>query len=140
MSAARRPPSLAPQIEGFDPRGLIGSGGFADVFRYQQLYPRREVAVKVLVKDHLAAASIEILAEQVPVLGRVDVSSACEEVLRHAMAKDPTARPQSAIEFARALQRVQISLALPPTTIPMVEEELLPRLMVISIRRDCVRR
>lgn len=293
VSAARRPPSTPPEIDGFTPIDRIGSGGFADVFRYRQTYPNREVAVKVLVKERLETSSIEafaaeanimaqlsahpsivaihqagisrdgrpylvmeycprpnlqvrhrkaplteaealrigvqiagavetahragvlhrdikpanilvtaydtpkltdfgiaavvggsgashglsipwaapenladasraavtsdvyslaatlytlladrspfevpggsnssrdvearILADPVPPLARADVSSACEEVLRRAMSKNPSERPQTALEFARALQRVQIGLGLAPTRIQIAEDEI----------------
>jgi serine/threonine protein kinase len=48
-----RPPSDPPAIDGFEPVKLLGQGGFADVFLYQQLSPRRQVAVKVLLAEHL---------------------------------------------------------------------------------------
>lgn len=38
----------APQIPGFAFVGRVGEGGFADVFRYQQELPTRQVAIKVL--------------------------------------------------------------------------------------------
>jgi eukaryotic-like serine/threonine-protein kinase len=49
-----RPPSIPPVLAGFEPIELVGSGGYADVFLYEQLMPRRRVAVKVLVSDALA--------------------------------------------------------------------------------------
>ncbi|TWH34552.1 serine/threonine protein kinase [Isoptericola variabilis J7] len=56
----KRPPSPPPVIEGFEYVSLIGSGGFSDVFLYQQRRPRRRVAVKVLLHewtgDHQRAA------------------------------------------------------------------------------------
>lgn len=45
----RRQPSLPPKIPGFQYVGLLGMGGFADVFEYLQEFPRRPVAVKVLL-------------------------------------------------------------------------------------------
>ncbi|UFU01740.1 serine/threonine protein kinase [Ruania suaedae] len=45
----RRPPSEPPAIPGYSYERLLGSGGFADVFLYRQLMPRREVAVKALL-------------------------------------------------------------------------------------------
>src|SRR3954469_7532694 len=48
---ARRLPSTPPVIPGFSPVHVLGSGGFADVFLYQQDMPRRAVAVKVLPSD-----------------------------------------------------------------------------------------
>ncbi|MFC7877931.1 serine/threonine-protein kinase [Isoptericola sp. NPDC057391] len=47
----KRPPSPPPEIEGFEYVSLIGSGGFSDVFLYQQRRPRRRVAVKVLLHE-----------------------------------------------------------------------------------------
>jgi len=44
----RRLPSAPPQLPGLDYLRPLGSGGFADVFLYQQDMPRRAVAVKVL--------------------------------------------------------------------------------------------
>ena len=44
-------PSSAPQgppIPGASPKHLLGAGGFADVFLYEQQVPRRDVAVKIL--------------------------------------------------------------------------------------------
>ncbi|MCB9380922.1 MAG: protein kinase [Acidimicrobiaceae bacterium] len=48
-----RQQSTPPQLVGFTPIELIGSGGYADVFLYEQHMPRRKVAVKVLVSDSL---------------------------------------------------------------------------------------
>ncbi|MBX9244356.1 serine/threonine protein kinase [Actinotalea ferrariae] len=50
---SRREPSAPPTIPGYEPVRLLGMGGFADVFLYQQLMPRRAVAVKVLLASHL---------------------------------------------------------------------------------------
>jgi len=42
---ARRLPSTPPVIAGSTPVHVLGSGGFADVFLYEQDMPRRQVAV-----------------------------------------------------------------------------------------------
>lgn len=55
--STRRPPSQPPRIPGFTVERHLGSGGFADVFLYQQERPRRKVAVKVLLED-LAEGSV----------------------------------------------------------------------------------
>ncbi|HEY8722193.1 protein kinase domain-containing protein [Pengzhenrongella sp.] len=47
----RRTPAAPPQLPGFEYVSSLGSGGFADVFLYRQLRPRREVAIKVLLAD-----------------------------------------------------------------------------------------
>ncbi|MCK8610190.1 serine/threonine-protein kinase [Agromyces sp. C10] len=49
----RRTPSSPPDLPGYTPLGLLGSGGFADVFLYEQKLPRRKVAVKVLLADDI---------------------------------------------------------------------------------------
>jgi eukaryotic-like serine/threonine-protein kinase len=49
----RRAPSRPPELRGYTPDRLLGSGGFADVFLYEQRLPRRKVAVKVLLTEEL---------------------------------------------------------------------------------------
>lgn len=48
---ARRLPSAPPNLAGFSYLRPLGSGGFADVFLYEQNMPRRQVAVKVLLAE-----------------------------------------------------------------------------------------
>jgi eukaryotic-like serine/threonine-protein kinase len=48
---ARRLPSAPPNLPGFSYVRALGSGGFADVFLYEQNMPRRRVAVKVLLAE-----------------------------------------------------------------------------------------
>ncbi|TYL50588.1 serine/threonine-protein kinase [Agromyces mariniharenae] len=49
----RRAPSTPPDLPGYRSLQLLGSGGFADVFLYEQRLPRRKVAVKVLLTEEL---------------------------------------------------------------------------------------
>lgn len=48
---ARRLPSAPPVLPGFSHVHVLGSGGFADVFLYEQNMPRRQVAVKVMLSE-----------------------------------------------------------------------------------------
>ncbi|WP_441723783.1 serine/threonine-protein kinase [Glaciibacter sp. 2TAF33] len=48
---ARRLPSPPPNLPGFSYVRALGSGGFADVFLFEQNMPRRQVAVKVLLSE-----------------------------------------------------------------------------------------
>ncbi|MCU1544406.1 MAG: serine/threonine protein kinase [Microbacteriaceae bacterium] len=48
---ARRLPSRPPSLPGFSYIHVLGSGGFADVFLYEQNMPRRQVAVKVMLAE-----------------------------------------------------------------------------------------
>jgi serine/threonine protein kinase len=50
---SRRAPSQAPDLPGYTYARVLGSGGFSDVFLYEQKLPRRKVAVKVLLTDQL---------------------------------------------------------------------------------------
>ncbi|MDQ0691860.1 serine/threonine-protein kinase [Arthrobacter sp. W4I7] len=49
--SSKRPPAPPPHIPGFTYSSLLGSGGFSDVYLYEQDRPRRKVAVKVLLSD-----------------------------------------------------------------------------------------
>ncbi len=53
----RRPASAAPELPGYTYMKLLGSGGFSDVFLYEQHLPRRRVAVKVLLTEGLSVSS-----------------------------------------------------------------------------------
>ncbi|MEP6477746.1 MAG: protein kinase [Rhodoglobus sp.] len=44
-------PSQPPTLPGFSHIRILGSGGFADVFLYEQNMPRRQVAVKVMLSE-----------------------------------------------------------------------------------------
>ncbi len=49
----RRNTSTPPELPGYDYIKPLGSGGFSDVFLYEQHLPRRRVAVKVLLTEQL---------------------------------------------------------------------------------------
>jgi serine/threonine protein kinase len=53
----RRPPSSPPELPGYDYLQPLGTGGFSDVYLYEQRLPRRKVAVKVLLTDDLSASN-----------------------------------------------------------------------------------
>ena len=53
----RRAPSQPPELPGYSYVRLLGTGGFADVFLYEQQLPKRKVAVKVLLIDELNDSS-----------------------------------------------------------------------------------
>lgn len=48
---ARRLPGASPVLPGYTAVHPLGTGGFADVFLYEQSVPRRRIAVKVLLVD-----------------------------------------------------------------------------------------
>ena len=55
-----RPPMSPPDLDGYDPIGLLGSGGFSDVFLYERRFPRQQVAIKVLVPGALGDRAVEL--------------------------------------------------------------------------------
>jgi len=57
MMSPSREAQAPPVIRGYEYIRVLGLGGFADVFLYQQLLPRRRVAVKVLLSSSLDAES-----------------------------------------------------------------------------------
>lgn len=59
----RRPAAPPPELAGLTFERVLGSGGFADVYLYQQRFPRRRVAVKVLTADLSAATRSSFVAE-----------------------------------------------------------------------------
>ncbi|MCL1869449.1 MAG: serine/threonine protein kinase [Promicromonosporaceae bacterium] len=60
---SKRAPAAPPKIAGFEYRELVGSGGFSDVFLYEQQRPRRRVAVKVLLSERTAGQRAAFDAE-----------------------------------------------------------------------------
>jgi hypothetical protein len=67
---ARRLPSQPPVLPGFTAVRVLGSGGFADVFLYEQNMPRRQVAVKVMLSEvvddhvrHMFQAEANLMAQ-----------------------------------------------------------------------------
>ncbi|GGM87077.1 hypothetical protein GCM10009721_09970 [Terrabacter tumescens] len=58
-----------------------------------------------------------------PATGRPDVPAGLERLLAQAMAKDPSHRPASALEFARALQAVEQQQRLNRTPIVVLDEQ-----------------
>jgi serine/threonine protein kinase len=53
----RRPASQPPVLPGYTFVRLLGSGGFSDVFLYEQQLPKRRVAVKVLLVEELVGSN-----------------------------------------------------------------------------------
>ncbi|MEO5608454.1 MAG: serine/threonine-protein kinase [Ornithinibacter sp.] len=63
-----------------------------------------------------------IRAVPVPATGRADVPVSLERLLAHALSKDPTSRPQTALELARGLQSVEQEQRLPRTSVVVLDE------------------
>ncbi len=68
---ARRLPSPPPPLHGYTYVRPLGSGGFADVFCYEQQMPRRTVAVKVLLADVPDAEIQEMFRNEAMVMAQL---------------------------------------------------------------------
>ncbi|WP_084127351.1 serine/threonine-protein kinase [Demequina sp. NBRC 110054] len=86
--SARRAPSAPPDLPGFEHRRLLGSGGFADVFLYQQHMPKREVAVKVLLKDRMASGAVENFAAEANLMAQLSTHPAIVSIYEAGMSAD----------------------------------------------------
>lgn len=64
-----------------------------------------------------------IRSTPVPATGRADVPVSLERLLALAMAKDPSARPASALQLARALQEIEQEQRFPRTAMVVLDEQ-----------------
>ncbi len=94
---ARRPPSQPPALNGFEHIRLLGSGGFADVFLYQQRHPKRQVAVKVLLKDKLGTASAAGFTEEANLMAQLATHPSIVSVYEAGVSGD--GRPYLVMEY-----------------------------------------
>lgn len=95
MSA--RPVATPPEIAGFTPIELLGSGGFADVFLYEQHVPRRRVAVKVLLAEGLAEGSAEAFAAEADIMAQLSTHPAIVTIYQSGVSTD--GRPFLVMEY-----------------------------------------
>ncbi|MDL5352850.1 serine/threonine-protein kinase [Microbacterium sp. zg-YB36] len=94
---ASRPPTAPPDIPGFIYRELLGSGGFADVFLYDQALPQRRVAVKVLLADRLSQTSIEDFAAEANIMAQLSTHPAIVTIYQAGVSDD--GRPYLVMEY-----------------------------------------
>jgi serine/threonine protein kinase len=66
-----RAASAPPEIPGLDFIRPLGTGGFSDVYLYQQKLPRRQVAVKVLLTDGLDPSSRRAFVDEANVMAQL---------------------------------------------------------------------
>nr|WP_241429363.1 protein kinase [Agrococcus sp. ARC_14] len=84
-------------MPGYDYVSLLGSGGFADVFLYQQLLPSRKVAVKVLLPDAVNRELIENFRHEANVMAQLSTHPSIVTIYGAAVA--PDGRPFLAMEY-----------------------------------------
>ncbi|MBN9215106.1 MAG: serine/threonine protein kinase [Microbacterium sp. SCN 70-200] len=93
----RRLPSAPPLLPGLDYVRPLGSGGFADVFLYQQDMPRRQVAVKVLPAGERDPDLLRMFNVEADVLAHLSAHPAIVTVYQAGISAD--GRPYIVMEY-----------------------------------------
>ncbi|WP_022918100.1 serine/threonine-protein kinase [Ruania albidiflava] len=93
----RRPPSRPPEIPGFRYQRLLGSGGFADVFLYEQELPRRKVAVKALLADAVTPAGLAQFVDEANLMAQLSTHPSIVTIYQAATTAD--GRPYLVMEY-----------------------------------------
>ncbi|WP_291042267.1 protein kinase [Herbiconiux sp.] len=94
---ARRPPSAPPEIPGFSYLQLLGSGGFADVFLYEQRMPKRRVAIKVLLSEALTEGARESFDAEANLMAQLSTHPSIVTIYQADISSD--GRPYLAMEY-----------------------------------------
>jgi eukaryotic-like serine/threonine-protein kinase len=94
---ARRAIAAPPMLPGFSVVRPLGSGGFADVFLYEQDLPRRVVAVKVLSADAVTPALLRAFNAEADILARLSTHPSIVTIHLASIAAD--GRPYFVMEY-----------------------------------------
>lgn len=92
-----RAPSAPPILAGFRFQELLGSGGFADVFLYEQDLPKRRVAIKVLLADQLRPGSVAEFTAEANVMALLSTHPSIVTIYQAGVSDD--GRPYLVMEY-----------------------------------------
>lgn len=111
---SRRLPSTPPTLPGFAFIRVLGSGGFADVFLYEQNMPRRLVAVKVLLAEVVNDGLRRMFQAEADLMAQLSSHPSILTVYQASVAAD--GRPYLVMEYCSATlgqryRAVQLPLA-----------------------------
>ncbi|MCT9819245.1 serine/threonine protein kinase [Microbacterium sp. W1N] len=95
--STKRPPAPAPALPGFTFLDVLGSGGFADVYLYEQHLPRRKVAVKVLLPEKLSGSMLDQFTAEANVMALLSTHPAIATIYQAGVSDDQ--RPYLAMEY-----------------------------------------
>ena len=93
----RRLPSAPPVLSGYSYVRPLGTGGFADVFLFEQNMPRRSVAVKVLLQDIVDDDVLRSFNAEADVMARLSSHPSILTVYNASISAD--GRPYLVMEF-----------------------------------------
>ena len=113
-NSARRLPSSPPTLSGFSFVRVLGSGGFADVFQYEQQLPRRQVAVKVLLPEVVNPRVREMFQAEAQLMSQLSTHPSVLSVFEAGVSSD--GRPYLVTEvcpsgFGERFRAEQLSVA-----------------------------
>jgi serine/threonine protein kinase len=94
---ARRLPSSPPNLPGFSYLRALGSGGFADVFLFEQNMPRRRVAVKVLLSEVVNDQVRQLFRAEANVMAQLSSHPSILTVFQASVSSD--GRPYMVMEY-----------------------------------------
>ncbi len=97
---ARRLPSQPPALPGFSHIHVLGSGGFADVFLYEQNMPRRQVAVKVMLSEVVNDQVRQMFQAEANLMAQLSAHPAILTVYQASVSSD--GRPYLVMELCSA--------------------------------------
>jgi eukaryotic-like serine/threonine-protein kinase len=97
MPVAKRLPSTPPVIPGYSYIRPLGSGGFADVFLYEQDMPRRVVAVKVLSSDAINPDVLRTFNAEADIMARLSAHPSIVTIYQASISAD--GRPFFVMEY-----------------------------------------
>ena len=86
--SSKRAPAAPPELPGFSYVQVLGSGGFADVYLYEQALPRRRVAVKVLLADKMTSGAAEQFQAEANVMAMLSTHPAIVTIYQAGVAGD----------------------------------------------------
>lgn len=95
--SSKRAPMTPPDLPGFTYLDVLGSGGFADVYLYEQQLPRRRVAVKVLLTDRISTGSVAEFTAEANVMAMLSTHPAIVTIYQAGVARD--GRPYLVMEY-----------------------------------------
>lgn len=94
---SKRAAMTPPDLPGFTYLDLLGSGGFADVYLYEQQLPKRRVAVKVLLTERISSGSVEEFTAEANVMAMLSTHPAIVTIYQAGVARD--GRPYLVMEY-----------------------------------------
>ncbi|MGH1548639.1 serine/threonine-protein kinase [Leifsonia poae] len=97
---ARRLPSQPPNLPGFSYVRVLGSGGFADVFLYEQNMPRRQVAVKVMLAEVVTSQVKQMFQAEANLMAQLSTHPSILTVYQASVSSD--GRPYLVMELCSA--------------------------------------